>query len=57
MASELSTEEDDLNDLFQEPEGYYQDEKAPTFDLYTLRSGQRVKLRLIGHSPLWVRSL
>jgi len=49
--------EDDepVNDMFQEPEGFYEDEKQPTFDRFTLRSGDEVNLRLVGHNPLWVR--
>lgn len=42
-------------DLFQEPSGYFQAEKQPTFVDYRLKTGQCISLRLIGHSPLWVR--
>lgn len=41
-------------DLFQEPTDFYQPEKPPTFVSYTLRNGQALRLRLVGHSPLWV---
>jgi len=40
-------------DIFQEPADFYQPEKPPTFVNYTLKSGQSLKLRLVGHSPLW----
>ncbi|KAI1612860.1 putative methyltransferase-domain-containing protein [Exophiala viscosa] len=40
-------------DLFQEPADFYQPEKQATFTTYTLRNGQTLKLRLVGHSPLW----
>jgi len=41
-------------DLFQEPADFYQPERPPTFTTYTLQNGQRLTLRLVGHSPLWV---
>lgn len=41
-------------DIFQEPEGFYQPEKPATFTTYTLKTGQAIELRLVGHSPLWV---
>ena len=52
--------ENDENDepldqsLFQEPEGYFQSEKPPSFAEHTLLSGDKLRLRLVGHSPLWV---
>ena len=42
------------SDLFQEPKGYFQDEKPPTFAEHTLLSGEVLRLRLVGHNPLWV---
>ncbi|KIV83341.1 hypothetical protein PV11_05374 [Exophiala sideris] len=39
--------------LFQEPADFYQPEKQATFTTYTLKNGQTLKLRLVGHSPLW----
>ncbi|MCJ1243236.1 nicotinamide n-methyltransferase [Trapelia coarctata] len=39
--------------LFQEPEGYFQSEKPPSFAEQTLFSGEQLQLRLVGHSPLW----
>lgn len=43
--------------LFQEPDGYYQEEKEPTFQKHRLRSGESMNLRLVGHNPLWVSIL
>ena len=40
--------------IFQEPEGFYQPEKEPSFVDYTLQSGLKLDLRLVGHNPLWV---
>jgi len=40
-------------DLFQEPADFYQPEKPATFTTYTLKTGQDLSLRLVGHSPLW----
>jgi hypothetical protein len=42
-------------DLFQEPTDYYRPEAEATFATHTLRSGERLRLRLVGHNPLWVR--
>ena len=54
----VSGDEEDLADtaLFQEPEGYYEPEKQPSFVNYTLPSVGKLRLRLVGHSPLWVRN-
>jgi nicotinamide N-methyltransferase len=41
-------------DIFDEPADYYQPDKPATFVDYTLRNGQTLNLRLVGHSPLWV---
>lgn len=50
--------EDDLEPLdtalFREPEGYYEPPKPPTYAEHTLSSGEVLKLRLVGHNPLWV---
>lgn len=43
--------------LFQEPEGYFQAERPATYTEHTLLSGQTLRLRLVGHNPLWVRAL
>ncbi|KAI4749768.1 hypothetical protein E4T45_14847, partial [Aureobasidium sp. EXF-8846] len=39
--------------IFQEPEGFYEPEKEPSFVDYTLQSGLKLNLRLVGHNPLW----
>jgi len=41
--------------LFREPEGYYEPPKPPTYAKHTLSSGEVLKLRLVGHNPLWVK--
>ena len=41
--------------LFHEPDGYYEPEKPPTYAEHTLLSGEVLKLRLVGHDPLWVK--
>ncbi|KAF7196402.1 Protein N-terminal and lysine N-methyltransferase efm7 [Pseudocercospora fuligena] len=41
------------DDLFREPEDYYQPEKQPTVVQHRTISGQNLKLHLIGSSPLW----
>lgn len=54
----MSTDDEEVeNDasLFQEPDDFYQQEKPPTFVEYTLANGRLLKLRLVGHNPLWVR--
>ncbi len=40
--------------LFVEPHGYYEPEKPETYVTHTLLSGAVLKLRLVGHNPLWV---
>ena len=51
-----SDDDEDLahSTIFQEPEGYFKPEKASTYAEYTMLSGQILRLRLVGHSPLWV---
>ncbi|KAF6231195.1 hypothetical protein HO173_010527 [Letharia columbiana] len=49
-----SDEEENLNNaMFQEPDDYFQPEKPYTHTDYTLLSGQKLRLRLVGHNPLW----
>ena len=52
----MSSDEDEIlsTALFQEPNDYFQPEKPCTYVDYTLRSGQTLRLRLVGHNPLWV---
>lgn len=52
MASELEGGE---VDIFQEPSDFYQPEKEATFSSHHLLSGKELKIRLVGHNPLWVR--
>jgi hypothetical protein len=55
MMDEKDKEDDTTAiDIFQEPADFYQPDKAPTFVNYTLQDGRALKLRLVGHSPLWV---
>ncbi|KAF8464071.1 nicotinamide N-methyltransferas-like protein Nnt1 [Kalaharituber pfeilii] len=39
--------------LFNEPAGFYQPEKQPTFQTHKLLSGETLRPRLVGHNPLW----
>ena len=52
----MCSDEDDIlnNSIFQEPNDYFQPEKPYTYTDYTLLSGQKLSLRLIGYNPLWV---
>lgn len=51
------TEEDlDTGALFQDPDGFYQEEKQPTFAEHQMLSGKTVRVRLVGSHPLYVRS-
>ena len=50
-----SDEDEMLSDaMFQEPNDYFQPEKPHTYTDYALLSGQKLRLRLVGHNPLWV---
>ncbi|KUJ20342.1 uncharacterized protein LY89DRAFT_441297 [Mollisia scopiformis] len=40
-------------DLFTEPSDYYPPSPKPTTQTHTLLSGRVLKLRLVGHNPLW----
>ncbi|MCJ1234998.1 nicotinamide n-methyltransferase [Varicellaria rhodocarpa] len=46
-------EVEELGDLFQEPNDYYMPEKPVTYAAHTLLSGETMRLRLVGHNPLW----
>ena len=51
----LSDEDENLdNAMFQEPNDYFQPEKPYTHTDYVLLSGHTLRLRLVGHNPLWV---
>ena len=43
-------------DLFNEPDDYYPPEESAKIVEHTLQSGQKLRLRLVGHNPLWVWS-
>ena len=49
-----SDDEDFSNSMFQEPTGYFEPEEPAKHTSYTLLSGQTLRLRLVGHNPLWV---
>jgi nicotinamide N-methyltransferase len=55
MTSEDADLAGDAN-LFNEPDDYYLPEKPATFVEHTVQSGQKLRLRLVGHNPLWVGS-
>jgi EEF1A N-terminal glycine/lysine methyltransferase len=57
MAGTSDDEGGDAGALFQEPEGFYQPEKEPTFVKYQMQDGEELNLRLVGHNPLWVGTL
>ncbi|TIA49918.1 hypothetical protein D6C77_09411 [Aureobasidium pullulans] len=48
----MSDSEGELG-IFEEPEGFYEAEKEPSFVDYTLQGGSKLTLRLVGHNPLW----
>ncbi|CAG8940176.1 unnamed protein product [Penicillium salamii] len=43
----------DSGDLFQDPDGYYPEDAAPTFAEHCMLSGQKVRVRLVGDHPLY----
>ncbi|KAK0837436.1 Protein N-terminal and lysine N-methyltransferase efm7 [Friedmanniomyces endolithicus] len=52
--SEAGEDDDETTaGLFKEPDDYYPPEKEPTVVEHRMLSGQNLKLRLVGHSPLW----
>lgn len=51
-----SSDEEETAGLFQEPEGFYQPEKEPTFVKHRMLDGSELSLRLVGHNALWVGS-
>lgn len=55
----MNSSEDEIleSDLFQEPSGYFEPEKPATYTEYTLESAKTLRLRLVGHNPLWVLHL
>lgn len=49
-----SSDEENVAGIFEEPEGFYQPEKEPTFVKHRMLNGDELTLRLVGHNPLWV---
>jgi nicotinamide N-methyltransferase len=49
--------EDDfeVGDMFQDPEGFYPEEKPATFSEHQMLCGKTVRVRLVGSHPLYVR--
>ncbi|OOQ86465.1 putative nicotinamide N-methyltransferase [Penicillium brasilianum] len=47
--------EDDFEtgDMFKDPEGFYEEEKPPTFSEHQMLSGKTVRVRLVGSHPLY----
>ena len=43
--------EEDLGDMFQDPDGYYPPTPPPTSQNFTLKSGKSLTLHLVGSSP------
>ncbi|KAM0719568.1 hypothetical protein Q7P37_003698 [Cladosporium fusiforme] len=39
--------------IFAEPADYYQPEKEPTFAQHEMQDGRELRLRMVGHNPLW----
>lgn len=52
LETELDIESETL-DLFADPADFYPPPPTPTTETHTLRSGQTLSLRLVGHNPLW----
>lgn len=44
----------DAGGMFNDPEGFYEPEKEPTFAEHPMLSGQTVRVRLVGSHPLYV---
>lgn len=55
LSALMILEDDDAPiELFKDPEGFYKPEPCPTFANYEMRSKESLRLRLVGHNPLWV---
>lgn len=57
MLSDDDDDDEDLvgnGELFKEPEDFYPPPKPATVVEHKLISGDVLKLRLVGHNPLWV---
>lgn len=51
----MTEEEFETGDMFHDPDGFYPEEKPPTFADHQMLSGQTVRVRLVGSHPLYVR--
>ncbi|TKX18185.1 hypothetical protein C1H76_9658 [Elsinoe australis] len=49
----MSDSDEDGLGLFQDPDGFYEAEKPATYVSHQLLDGRTLKLRLVGHNPLW----
>jgi nicotinamide N-methyltransferase len=49
----MDRSDDEGLDIFQEPESFRLPEKEATFETHKLLSGEELRLRLVGHNPLW----
>lgn len=54
MSSDSENEDAGGMNLFEDPEGFYLPEKQPSFVEHRLLDGRGLRLRLVGHNPLWV---
>jgi nicotinamide N-methyltransferase len=51
--SNADSENDELLNIFNDPQGYYPPSPKPTTEKYALLSGYELSLQLVGHNPLW----
>ncbi|KAJ5116154.1 nicotinamide N-methyltransferase [Penicillium angulare] len=49
----MAEDDYETGDLFKDPEGFYQEEKQPTFAEHHMLSGHAVRVRLVGDHPLY----
>ncbi|KAJ5927726.1 hypothetical protein N7466_006682 [Penicillium verhagenii] len=49
----MADDDFETGDLFKDPEGFYPEEKQPTFAEHRMLSGQTVRVRLVGDHPLY----
>lgn len=51
---ESEGDEENISSMFTEPAGYRKSEEPFHFEEFALLSGEKLMLRLVGSSPLWV---
>ena len=56
MSDTHSDDEGELG-IFAEPAAYYQPEKEPHFAKHEMQDGRELRLRMVGHNPLWVGAM